>query len=46
MDKDQIAGSAKDFAGKVEGTVDGIAGDAVEMSISEQFTLVWRLKRE
>jgi uncharacterized protein YjbJ (UPF0337 family) len=27
MDKDQIAGSAKDFAGKVEGTVDGIAGD-------------------
>jgi uncharacterized protein YjbJ (UPF0337 family) len=28
MDKDRIAGSAKDFAGKVEGTVGGIAGDA------------------
>ena len=28
MDKDQIAGSAKDFAGKVEGTVGDIAGDA------------------
>jgi uncharacterized protein YjbJ (UPF0337 family) len=28
MDKDRIAGSATDFAGKVEGTVGGIAGDA------------------
>jgi uncharacterized protein YjbJ (UPF0337 family) len=28
MDKDRIAGSAKDFAGKVEGAVGGIAGDA------------------
>jgi uncharacterized protein YjbJ (UPF0337 family) len=28
MDKDRIAGSAKDFAGKVEGSVGGIAGDA------------------
>jgi uncharacterized protein YjbJ (UPF0337 family) len=28
MDKDRIAGTAKDFAGKVEGTVGGIAGDA------------------
>ena len=28
MDKDRIAGSAKDFAGKVESTVGGIAGDA------------------
>jgi len=28
MDKDRIVGSAKDFAGKVEGTVGGIAGDA------------------
>ena len=28
MDKDQIAGSAKDFAGKVESTVGNIAGDA------------------
>ena len=28
MDKDRIAGSAKEFAGKVEGTVGGIAGDA------------------
>jgi uncharacterized protein YjbJ (UPF0337 family) len=28
MDKDRIAGSAKDFAGKVEGTVGGITGDA------------------
>jgi uncharacterized protein YjbJ (UPF0337 family) len=28
MDKDRIAGSAKDFAGKVEGTVGEIAGDA------------------
>ena len=28
MDKDRIAGSAKDFAGKVEGTVGDIAGDA------------------
>jgi uncharacterized protein YjbJ (UPF0337 family) len=28
MDTDRIAGSAKDFAGKVEGTVGGIAGDA------------------
>ncbi len=28
MDKDRIAGSAKDFAGKVERTVGGIAGDA------------------
>jgi uncharacterized protein YjbJ (UPF0337 family) len=28
MDKDRIAGSAKDFAGKVEGTVGGIADDA------------------
>jgi uncharacterized protein YjbJ (UPF0337 family) len=27
MDKDRIAGSAKDFAGKVEGTVGNIAGD-------------------
>ena len=27
MDKDRIAGSAKDFAGKVEGTVGDIAGD-------------------
>ena len=26
MDKDRIAGSAKDFAGKVEGTVDSRAG--------------------
>jgi uncharacterized protein YjbJ (UPF0337 family) len=28
MDKDRVAGSAKDLAGKVEGTVGGIAGDA------------------
>ena len=28
MDKDRIAGSAKDCAGKVEGTVGDIAGDA------------------
>jgi uncharacterized protein YjbJ (UPF0337 family) len=28
MDKDRIAGSAKDFAGKVEGTVGGLTGDA------------------
>jgi uncharacterized protein YjbJ (UPF0337 family) len=28
MDKDRIAGSAKDFAGKVESTVGNIAGDA------------------
>src|ERR1700676_1901915 len=28
MDKNRIAGSAKDFAGKVEGTVGDIAGDA------------------
>ena len=28
MDKDRIAGSAKDFAGKLEGAVGGIAGDA------------------
>ena len=28
MDKDRIAGSAKDFAGKVEGVVGDIAGDA------------------
>ena len=28
MDKDRIAGAAKDFAGKVEGTVGDIAGDA------------------
>jgi uncharacterized protein YjbJ (UPF0337 family) len=28
MDKDRIAGSAKDFAGKVEGTVGDIAGNA------------------
>ena len=28
MDKDRIAGSAKDFAGKVDGTVGDIAGDA------------------
>jgi uncharacterized protein YjbJ (UPF0337 family) len=28
MDKDRIAGSAKDFAGKVEGTVGDIASDA------------------
>src|ERR1700760_3335189 len=28
MDKDRVAGSAKDFAGKVEGVVGGIAGDA------------------
>jgi uncharacterized protein YjbJ (UPF0337 family) len=28
MDKDRIAGSAKDFAGRVEGTVGGLAGDA------------------
>jgi uncharacterized protein YjbJ (UPF0337 family) len=28
MDKDRIAGSARDFAGKVEGTVGGMAGDA------------------
>jgi|SRR4051794_23406684 uncharacterized protein YjbJ (UPF0337 family) len=28
MDKDRIAGSAKDFAGKVEGTVGSMAGDA------------------
>ena len=28
MDEDRIAGSAKDFAGKVEGTVGDIAGDA------------------
>jgi uncharacterized protein YjbJ (UPF0337 family) len=28
MDQDQIAGSAKDFAGKVEGTVGDITGDA------------------
>jgi uncharacterized protein YjbJ (UPF0337 family) len=28
MDKDRIAGSAKDFAGKVEGSVGGIADDA------------------
>jgi uncharacterized protein YjbJ (UPF0337 family) len=27
MDKDRIAGSAKDFAGKVEGAVGDIAGD-------------------
>jgi uncharacterized protein YjbJ (UPF0337 family) len=27
MDKDRIAGSARDFAGKVESTVGGIAGD-------------------
>ena len=28
MDKDRIAGAAKDFTGKVEDTVGGIAGDA------------------
>ena len=28
MDKDRIAGSGKDFVGKVEGTVGDIAGDA------------------
>ena len=28
MDKDRVAGSAKDFAGRVEGAVGGIAGDA------------------
>ena len=28
MDKDRIVGSAKEFAGKVESTVGGIAGDA------------------
>jgi uncharacterized protein YjbJ (UPF0337 family) len=28
MDKDRIAGSAKDVAGKVEGAVDDMAGDA------------------
>src|SRR3984893_12386844 len=28
MDKDRIVGSAKDFAGKVEGAVGDIAGDA------------------
>jgi uncharacterized protein YjbJ (UPF0337 family) len=28
MDKDRIVGSAKDFAGKVEGTVGDITGDA------------------
>src|SRR5437667_4726829 len=28
MDKDRIAGSAKDFAGKVESTVGDMAGDA------------------
>src|SRR6201991_3741054 len=28
MNNDRIAGSAKDFAGKVESTVGGIAGDA------------------
>jgi uncharacterized protein YjbJ (UPF0337 family) len=28
MDKDRIAGTAKDFAGKVEGTVGGMTGDA------------------
>jgi uncharacterized protein YjbJ (UPF0337 family) len=28
MDKDRITGSAKDFAGKVEGTVGNMAGDA------------------
>jgi uncharacterized protein YjbJ (UPF0337 family) len=28
MDKDRIAGSAKDFAGKAEGTFGSIAGDA------------------
>ena len=27
MDKDRIAGTAKDFAGKVEGAVGGMAGD-------------------
>ena len=28
MDKDRIAGSAKDFVGKVEDTLGDIAGDA------------------
>ena len=28
MDKDRIAGSANDFAGKVEGAVGDMAGDA------------------
>jgi len=28
MDKDRVAGSAKDFSGKVEGTFGDIAGDA------------------
>jgi uncharacterized protein YjbJ (UPF0337 family) len=28
MDKDRFAGSAKDFAGRVEGTIGDIAGDA------------------
>ncbi len=28
MDKDRIAGAAKDFAGKIEDIVGGIAGDA------------------
>jgi uncharacterized protein YjbJ (UPF0337 family) len=28
MDKDRIAGSARDFAGKVESTVGGLTGDA------------------
>src|SRR5882762_1755196 len=28
MDKDRIAGSARDFAGKVEGAVGGLTGDA------------------
>src|ERR1700682_3373266 len=35
MDKDRIAGSSKDFAGKVEGTVGGIADDAKTGSVRE-----------
>src|ERR1700758_561004 len=32
MDKDRIAGSAKDFAGKVESTAGGIADDATSQA--------------
>ena len=33
MDKDRITGSAKDFAGKVEGAVGDVSGDAKDAAL-------------
>ena len=47
MDKDRITGSAKDFAGRVEGAAGDIAGDADTQASGRmrEAAIAWRPRR-